>query len=234
MAKATALRFNLNLVPSFPSVPRPPACKALRVHAHAHAHQIYALNLFHYFLLANPGACAARLALSSRSSPQLLVAHLRCSLSLRPSPTLLIIIIINMLLQASNKGCQQWQIRLAAHSNGFSMYHKLPSGKGAGRPRGLIRLHWHQRRPLSPDTHRYMSSLDDWAWLPPFTPFWMQACIAPADSKCRWCDGAKATLRRHLANFRLGGHAAFWQTQLGCYLRTMVACASQHCIFSAV
>ena len=41
MAKATALRVNLNLAPSLPSTPRPPTRKS-------HAHLLYALNLSHH------------------------------------------------------------------------------------------------------------------------------------------------------------------------------------------
>ena len=41
MAKATALRVNLNLAPSIPSTPRPPTRKS-------HAHLLYALNLSHH------------------------------------------------------------------------------------------------------------------------------------------------------------------------------------------
>ena len=43
MAKATALRVNLNLAPSIPSTPRPPTRKS-------HAHLLYALNLSHHVL----------------------------------------------------------------------------------------------------------------------------------------------------------------------------------------
>jgi len=43
MAKATALRVNLNLAPSIPSTPRPPKRKS-------HAHLLYALNLSHHVL----------------------------------------------------------------------------------------------------------------------------------------------------------------------------------------
>jgi hypothetical protein len=43
MAKASALRVNLNLAPSIPSTPRPPTRKS-------HAHLLYALNLAHQVL----------------------------------------------------------------------------------------------------------------------------------------------------------------------------------------
>ena len=43
MAKASALRMNLNILPSVPSIPRPPA-------RNSHAHQIHALNLSHHIL----------------------------------------------------------------------------------------------------------------------------------------------------------------------------------------
>ena len=43
MAKATALRVNLNLAPSIPTTPRTPTRKS-------HAHLLYALNLSHHVL----------------------------------------------------------------------------------------------------------------------------------------------------------------------------------------
>ena len=49
MAKASALRVNINLLPSVPSTPRPPA-------RNKHAHQIYALDLSHHILPPHPGA----------------------------------------------------------------------------------------------------------------------------------------------------------------------------------
>ena len=49
MAKASALRVNLNLHPSAPPVPRPSA-------RNQHAHHLYALNLSHHILPPHPGA----------------------------------------------------------------------------------------------------------------------------------------------------------------------------------
>ena len=49
MARASALRVNLNLQPSAPSLPRPSA-------RNKHAHHLYALNLSHHILPPRPGA----------------------------------------------------------------------------------------------------------------------------------------------------------------------------------
>ena len=49
MARASALRVNLNLQPSAPSLPRPSG-------RNQHAHHLYALNLSHHILPPHPGA----------------------------------------------------------------------------------------------------------------------------------------------------------------------------------
>ena len=78
MAGASALRVNLNLQPSTPSLPRPSARKK-------HAQHLYALKLSHRIFPPPPWRMSARLALSSRPMPSLLLVFLPSFLSSRPS-----------------------------------------------------------------------------------------------------------------------------------------------------
>jgi len=77
-SNATALRVNRNVAPSIPSAPRAPA-------RNSNAQLIYALDLFHH-VLPSPWRMSPRAALSSRSSPSLLVAFSFLHYLFRPSP----------------------------------------------------------------------------------------------------------------------------------------------------